>query len=54
MAAKFSFERKIQTSLETSSKIKQAQEIVGGWLYEVKWREIVENVSRMDVVKRAS
>lgn len=54
MAAKFSFERKIQTSLETSSKIQQAQEIEGGWLYEVKWREIVENVSRMDVVKRAS
>ena len=52
LAAKFSFERKMQTSLGTSPKIKQAQETEGAWLYKVNWRKTLENVSIMAVVKR--
>ena len=52
MAAKFSFERKMQTSLGTNPKIKQAQETEGAWLYKVNWRKTLENVSIMAVVKR--
>ena len=51
---RFSFESKIQKSPETVPKNQlTGPGNTGGWLYGVNWREIAEEVSRMDVVKRA-